>query len=331
MNLTFYKNSNEKENSFLYSNYNFYNYNKHQKIRLFPSIFSNFETETKENEEISPKKKKNTIKLPYYRNIKEEIIKTKNNITALFNIKNTIFKQMRTKANSLCYQNFIKGFAKSFFGPFGIVTKRNKYLKEFYLKKSTLNDRIYAGKLSYYDFNNYKDLNQVTARENENKKQRLSLSTNLAVVFGKNDVYSVKAVTSKRLINLKKNFVNINKSKYLNKKNKNNDNNENNNSLEPINEILNISKNNKNKLSQRKKNKLRLSTYNFRKSDIENKSKRKTFSFITEENINNKRKHRSTLPKIKKNSYINIKFNNIKKVNRRSCFFLTQNNFKGKI
>ena len=76
MNLTFYKNSNEKENSSLYYNYNFYNYNTHKKIRLFPSIFSNFETETKENEEISPKKKKNTIKLPYYRNIKEEIIKT---------------------------------------------------------------------------------------------------------------------------------------------------------------------------------------------------------------------------------------------------------------
>ena len=77
MNLTFYKNSNEKENSSLYSNYNFYNYNRHQKIRLFSSIFSNFETETKEKEEISPKKKKNTIKIPYYKNIKEEILKTK--------------------------------------------------------------------------------------------------------------------------------------------------------------------------------------------------------------------------------------------------------------
>ena len=123
---------------------------------------------------------------------------------------------MRTKANSLCYQNFIKAFATYFFDPFVIVTKRNKYLKESYLKRNTLNDKIYAGKLSYYDLNNYKDLYKVTARINEGKK-RLSLSTNLTDIFSKNDIYTVKAITSGGWINLKKNFLNINKSEYLKK------------------------------------------------------------------------------------------------------------------
>ena len=335
MNLTF--NQNNKENSFLNSNYsnynnNYTNKNSLKKIRLFPSIFSHFETESHQIDEILPiKKNTNIIKLPHYRNIREEIIKTRSQISSLFNIKNTIFWQMRTKNNSLCYQNFIKGFAKYFFGPNGIVTKRNKYLKEYYIHKIALNDRIYAGKLFYYDFSTSKHLNQVTARENENKKQRLSLSTNLAVVFGKNDVYSVKALTSKRLLNLKKNFVNINKSIYLS---------QNNNNLEPINEVPNNNKNNRNKLNQRKKIKIRLNTYTnnfFKKNNFSNKNKRKTFSFITEmqENlnnnkINNKQLHRSTIPKIKQNSYNIINnFNNNKKINRKSFLFSTHNNFNG--
>ena len=318
MNLTFFPSSGQKEKSNI-----FLNYKKNAILNksLFPSIFSHFETETKHLEEISPKPQKNKIKLPYYKNIKTEMLQMKRQINSLFGINN-IFKQMRSRYNSICYKNFVKGFAKYFFGPFGYVTKRNKLLREYYLSKGNLSDKIYAGKLDYYDYTS-KKLNQVTARQNETKKRRLSLSTNFAVVFDKNDVYSVKAVTSKRLVNYKKNFVDINKRKYLDS------------DLEPIKEIENNSKkDNKNKLNQKKKIQIRLNTYNkFNKEKNDEKLKRKTFSFITQNhiNLNNKELSKSTIPKFHKSPLINLKFNNIKHINKKSYLFLTQSNFNTKI
>ena len=317
MNLTFFPSSGQKEKSNIFLNYKNARLNK----SIFPSIFSHFETETKHTEEITPKPQKNKIKLPYYKNIKKEMLQMKRQINTLFDINN-IFKQMRSRYNSICYKNFVKGFAKYFFGPFGYVTKRNKLLREYYLSKGNLNDKIYAGKLDYYDFTS-KKLNQVTARQNETKKRRLSLSTNFAVVFDKNDVYSVKAITSKRLVNYKKNFVDINKRKYLD------------NDLEPIKEIENNSKkDNKNKLNKRKKLQIRLNTYSkFSKEKNDEKLKRKTFSFITQNhiNLNNKELSKSTIPKFHKSPLINLKFNNIKHINKKSYLFLTQSNFNSKI
>ena len=318
MNLTFFQSNKQKENSNIFLSYkNNVRLNK----SLFPSIFSHFETETKQIEDISPKPQKNRIKLPYYKNIKKEMLQMKRQINSLFDI-NSIFKQMRSRYNSISYKNFVKGFAKYFFGPFGIVTKRNKYLKEYYLYKGNLNDKIYAGKLDYYDYTS-KNSNQVIARQNETKKRRLSLSTNLAVVFDKNDVYSVKAITSKRLFNYKKNFVDINKRKYLNS------------DLQPIIEQPNISKkDNKIKFNKRKKFQIRLNTYTkFNKEKNDEKLKRKTFSFITQNhiNLNNKELSKSAMPKFQKSSVINLKFNNIKHINKKSYLFLSQSNFNNKI
>ena len=317
MNLTFFPSSGQKEKSNIFLNYKNARLNK----SIFPSIFSHFETETKHTEEITPKPQKNKIKLPYYKNIKKEMLQMKRQINTLFDINN-IFKQMRSRYNSICYKNFVKGFAKYFFGPFGYVTKRNKLLREYYLSKGNLNDKIYAGKLDYYDFTS-KKLNQVTARQNETKKRRLSLSTNFAVVFDKNDVYSVKAITSKRLVNYKKNFVDINKKKYIDS------------DLEPIKEIENnFKKDNKNKLNKRKKLQIRLNTYSkFSKEKNDEKLKRKTFSFITQNhiNLNNKELSKSTIPKFHKSPLINLKFNNIKHINKKSYLFLTQSNFNSKI
>ena len=50
MNLTFYPRDNEKENSNIFSNY------LKKKTRLFPSIFSNFETDPNKQEELSKDK-----------------------------------------------------------------------------------------------------------------------------------------------------------------------------------------------------------------------------------------------------------------------------------
>ena len=311
MNLTFYPRNNEKENSNIFSNY------LKKKTRLFPSIFSNFETDPNKQEELS--KDKNLIKLPRYRNIKKEILDMKKEINYLYDIKNSIFREMRPRFNSICYKNFVKGFGKYFFGPFGIITKRYKYLKEYYIHKSLLNNKIYAGKLDYYEYTS-KKTNVVTARENETKKRRLSLSNNYAVVFDKNDVYSMKAITSKRLVNYKKNFVDINRSRYLN------------NNLKPIIEIPDIisKKNNKNRLKQRKKMQIRLNTYNnCNKNKNDNKIKRKNFSFITETNKNSEHKdlYKNIFPKIQGDFLIN-KQNNIKRISRKSNLFLTQSNFK---
>ena len=276
MNLTFYPGDQGKENTNIFSNYTNYIKSKKRKKLLFPSIFSHFEIEMPHNEDQTPKIKKDKLYLPYYKNIKQELLTMKRQINSLFDVKNTIFKQMRTRYTSITYKNFVRGFAKVFCGPFGLVTKKSKYLKEYYYMKGSLNDKIYAGKLDFYDYTSTNS-NQVTARENEVKKRRLSLSTNLAVVFDKHDVYSVKAITSKRLLNYKKNFVDINRKKYLD-----------NNGLQQINEIPDISnskKVKKNKLSPKKNLKLHLKTVtNLNKIIKGIKTKKENFSFITEPN-----------------------------------------------
>ena len=146
-----------------YPNYN--NYPKRKRI-LFPSIFSHFETEVNHPEEISPKKQRSKVYLPSYKNIKDEMLQMKTQMNSFFNIKNTIFKEMRTRYTSICYKNFVKGFAKYFFGPYGYVTKRYKLLKEYYLHKNLINSRIYAGRLDYYDITS-SNSNHIKARENE--------------------------------------------------------------------------------------------------------------------------------------------------------------------
>ena len=131
MNLTFSENNTEKEkeNIHLFTNYNFY---PKRKRLLFPAIFSNFETEKVQPEEITQKKKiSSKIYLPVYRNIKKEMFKMKSEINSLYNIKRSIFGLMKSRFNSVIYQNFVRGLGKYFFGPYGIVTKKYKFLKEY--------------------------------------------------------------------------------------------------------------------------------------------------------------------------------------------------------
>ena len=329
MNLTFYQNNKEKENIHLFTNYNF---NPRKKRLLFPSIFSNFETEKIQPEEITQKKTSSTkIYLPVYRNIKKEMFKMKSEINSLYNIKHSIFKQMKSRYNSIIYQNFVKGLGKYFFGPYGIVTKRYKFLKEFYTYKSYLNTRIYAGQLEYYNLP-IKQFNQVTARENEVKKRRLSLSTNFAVVFDKNDIISAKAETSKRLVKYKKNFVDINRSKYLT-------NNNNNINLQQIDEETDKNKNNDNKknnakIKLKKNIQLLLNTNKLiiKKDDNnKNKNKRNNFTFITEynKNIQYNKFVKNLASKTPKRNFINLNFS--KSINKKPKLFLTQNTFNSKL
>ena len=325
MNLTFSQNNQEKENIHLFTNYNFY---PNKKKLLFPSIFSNFETEKIQPEEVPQNKKiKSKIYLPVYRNIKKEILKMKSEINSLYNIKHSIFKQMKSRFNSVIYKNFVKGLGKYFFGPYGIVTKRYKLLKEYYTYKSHLNTRIYAGKLEYYNLP-IKKFDQVTIRENEVKKRRLSLSTNFAVVFDKNDIISAKAETSKRLVKYRKNFVDINRNKYLTNYNSNN--------LQQINEVSDINKNNNARVKLKKKIQLLLNTnklINKIRKDNNNKNNKnkRNFTFITEynKNIAYNKLVKNLASKTPKRNFINLNFN--KSLNKKPNIFLTQNTYNDKL
>ena len=250
MNLTFYENSKENRSKSFTP--------KLDKLTL-PSIFTKFETEKNFNRDsLCLKLEKNKIFLPNYTNIKEEMDKVKKQFRNLFDIKNTIFKDMITKSNSSTYQNFVRGFGKYFFGPFGIVTQKYNYLKEYYVRTSALNVKIYAGKLDYYDYIN--KYNRFKQRQNNANKKLLSISKNYAIVNDRNDIFSMKALTSKRYIK-RKNYVSLNKQKYKS-------------SMTEINEIqtksnkkANLSKNNyKNKNNNKSILKLKLKSPGYLKA-----------------------------------------------------------------
>ena len=182
---------------------------------IIPLIFSRFDMGEKsyQKDKLYLKLFKNRILLPDYKNLKKEIIEVKTKFRHLFDIKNTIFKDMITKNNSTTYQNFIRGFGKLYFGPSGIVTRKYKFLRDFYFRDA-LNDKIFAGKLAYYDKNNIINFDKYQQYLKESKKKILSLSKNYAVVTDKDDIFTIKALTSKRLYNRKKNFVSLNRQKY---------------------------------------------------------------------------------------------------------------------
>ena len=312
MNLTFYENSKENRSKSFTP--------KLDKLTL-PSIFTKFETEKNFNRDsLCLKLEKNKIFLPNYTNIKEEMDKVKKQFRNLFDIKNTIFKDMITKSNSSTYQNFVRGFGKYFFGPFGIVTQKYNYLKEYYVRTSALNVKIYAGKLDYYDYIN--KYNRFKQRQNNANKKLLSISKNYAIVNDRNDIFSMKALTSKRYIK-RKNYVSLNKQKYKS-------------SMTEINEIqtknnkkANLSKNNyKNKNNNKSILKLKLKSPGYLKAYnnfYNNKSKnifdnyKKAVSKI-QSKYNKKTFRTSNTEKTRANTQINEKTNS----ENNSILFLTQ-------
>ena len=312
MNLTFYENSKENRSKSFTP--------KLDKLTL-PSIFTKFETEKNFNRDsLCLKLEKNKIFLPNYTNIKEEMDKVKKQFRNLFDIKNTIFKDMITKSNSSTYQNFVRGFGKYFFGPFGIVTQKYNYLKEYYVRTSALNVKIYAGKLDYYDYIN--KYNRFKQRQNNANKKLLSISKNYAIVNDRNDIFSMKALTSKRYIK-RKNYVSLNKQKYKS-------------SMTEINEIqtknnkkANLSKNNyKNKNNNKSILKLKLKSPGYLKAYnnfYNNKSKnifdnyKKAVSKI-QSKYNKKTFRTSNTEKTRANTQTNEKTNS----ENNSILFLTQ-------
>jgi len=149
--------------------------------------------------------------MPKYKNIIIEIRKRRNNMRKYFNIKNTIFKEMQSKQNSLAYRKFVSDLRKYFFGPNGIVTNKNNILKSYYEDKNLkigINKKICTGTLNY--FYQVTPKNSYTQRINISKEKLLNLSGNLAVSNSNIDAIIQKALYASKFVKNDKNYVKLN-------------------------------------------------------------------------------------------------------------------------
>ena len=176
-------------------------------------IFDNFLIKENNQHYFSEKEKSKSVNkkdiMPNYSNLKKEITDKKNKFRNYFNIGNSIFKEIQSK-NSFIVKSFKKGCASYFFGPNGIVTKQYKPLKDYYDAKTRgldLSNKIYTGKLDYYDLVT-EDHDSYGNRLNFSKKKFLSISKNLMVIHS--DFEKINEKVLERKENSKKNFVHLN-------------------------------------------------------------------------------------------------------------------------
>ena len=78
------------------------------------------------NNNISFFNKNNNFEVQFT-DIKKEIKKRSNTLKRYFNIKNSIFKEMQSKNNSLIYQELVNNMGNYFFGPYGKVSVKYKF------------------------------------------------------------------------------------------------------------------------------------------------------------------------------------------------------------
>ena len=149
-------------------------------VRLNPyNIFRNFLI--KENSDSASKHiryKKKEI-LPDYSNIRRIINSHIRDVKKFYDIKNTVFKEIKSK-DIIAYSKFAKNMTLYFFGPLGKVTQNNKQFKRIFNvnesgKKVGLNSKIYAGKWYYYDDSSK---NRYMSRLKSNRKKILNVGGN---------------------------------------------------------------------------------------------------------------------------------------------------------
>ena len=146
-----------------------------------------------------------------FTDIKKEIKKRSNTLKRYFNIKNSIFKEMQSKYNSLIYQELVNNMGNYFFGPYGKVTEKYKFLRDYYINqdmKMGFNSKILAGTLDYYSL--LSDYDSYSQRINSTKEQLLFSSRNLAVAKSGFDIIDQSALSNNKLFNKRKNFVDLN-------------------------------------------------------------------------------------------------------------------------
>ena len=141
--------------------------------------------------------------LPEYTNIRKKINKHIREVKSLYNIENTIFKEIKSK-DVIAYNKFAKDMTMFFFGPKGAVTLKNKKLKKFYEKQNKhdkigLNTKIYAGKWEYYEASTG---NKVLGRLEINKQRKLKTSQNFTqeddIAYKMHSLYLKRKVEKER-------------------------------------------------------------------------------------------------------------------------------------
>ena len=185
---------------------NFYSERKYAKTEknFKPNnLFRNFLI--KENADHSSKHfvlKKREI-LPEYTNIRKKINHHIREVKSLYNIENTVFKEIKLK-DVIAYNKFAKDMTMFFFGPKGAVTMKNKKLKKFYEKQNKhdkigLNTKIYAGKWEYYEAVTG---NKVLGRLEINRQKKLKSSQNFTqendLAYKLHSLYLKKKVEKER-------------------------------------------------------------------------------------------------------------------------------------
>ena len=141
--------------------------------------------------------------LPDYTNIRKKINNHIKEVKSLYNIENTIFKEIKSK-DVIAYNKFAKDMTMYFFGPKGAVTMKNKKLKKYYEKQNRhdrigLNTKIYAGRWEYYEESVG---NKVLNRLEFNKQKRLKTSQNFTheddAAYKMHSLYLKKKVEKER-------------------------------------------------------------------------------------------------------------------------------------
>ena len=168
-------NNDENNNSFDLADLN------HNDV-INPKIFHLFKNFLTKENKIPFKKENSPTKeiMPDYLDINHEIQRKIHQIQTFYGT-DQIFKDMRSE-NSYVMTIFRKGFRNMFFGPKGIVTRKNLELKKYYKSfesKADLGTKINAGSLDYYDFlskhSNFFD------RLKNSRKKILKISGNFTV------------------------------------------------------------------------------------------------------------------------------------------------------
>lgn len=133
----------------------------------------------KENSDSASKQlryKKKEI-LPDYSNIRKKINSQIRDVKNFFDIKNTVFKEIKSK-DIIAYSKFAKNMTLYFFGPQGKVTQNSKHLRRIFDAHETknkvgLHTKIYAGKWFYLDDTSKQ--NKYNTRLRNNKKKILNI------------------------------------------------------------------------------------------------------------------------------------------------------------
>ena len=196
---------------------------------------------------------------------KKNFKNNKKEINSLFNLKNSIFKEMnKDKPKSL--KRFEKGLKKIFFGKNGYITEKIPFLKNIYKPKRIyssigINTKIYAGQLDFMDLkNNIKS--SYGNRLMENKRAMLSRSANFSIALSNFDKLNAKYMSK---ITEKTDKNNI----------KNNGNNNYNNIQKNINMLLNKDENYFSENNINYKNKINNNNINIKKITYNSGNKKK--------------------------------------------------------